>query len=495
MSNLSRQQSLMKKAMSPNEMNRLAPYKLAFTLAKNKLPFSACEAFVSFAKAADPESLVFKHMASSRNTIATKTVELHQKVLQPELEQKISNSPYWSLMVDDCTDSAVKEQCGVYGRFIDIDQEAISSSFLAFHQVVGHPTSENIYQSILKVIGKDGLDLPLNKMVAFTCDGASVMISNQQGVFGKLRREINPKLFLTHCPPHRLVLASKTAQKEIPDFVEKTISDVLFYFKDSPTRRDQFHLLLELTDPEHEFIGTVNYHKVRWLSLSDCVNRVCSLLPSLVRFFEEEKNDTANRIAIRKKAEDLHKRVVEPLFALYIFFLQPNLEILADVNRQLQKANQSLYSTYCKIKAFRATLLEPLLHDPTGNVTDSNLLSIDVAVTKFLGEEFQKHLSQCEEHSLLTERQLSDARKCMYAYLKTVGKAIENRFHELEFITNNFSFIDPKQRKLCHCDIQLVVKKFANDNEMNFNKTTLYKQYRNYTHDTTLDFLFEVQTL
>ena len=80
----------------------------------------------------------------------------------------------------------------------------------------------------------------------------------------------------------------------------------------------------------------------------------------------------------------------------------------------------------------------------------------------------------------------------MYAYLKTVGKAIENRFPELEFITNNFSFIDPKQRKLCHCDIQLVVKKFANDNEMNFNKTTLYKQYRNYSHDTTLDFLFEV---
>ena len=80
--------------------------------------------------------------------------------------------------MDDSTDSAVKEQCGVYGRFIDIDQEAISSSFLAFHQVVGYPTSENIYQSILKLIGKDGLDPPLNKMVAFTCDGASVVISN-----------------------------------------------------------------------------------------------------------------------------------------------------------------------------------------------------------------------------------------------------------------------------------------------------------------------------
>ena len=234
---LSKQQSLMKKATSPNELKRLAPYKLAFVLAKYKLPFTACEAFVSFGQTADPESLVFKHMASSRNTIASKTVELHQKVLQPELMHAISSSPYWSLMVDDSTDNAVKEQCGIYARFIDINQQAVVSSFVAFHQVVGHPTADYIYQSILKVIGKEGMDLPMKKLVGFTCDGASVMISSRQGVFAKLRREINPKLFLTHCPPHRLVWASKDAQKQIPDFVEKNVSDIL---KDSPTRRDQF---------------------------------------------------------------------------------------------------------------------------------------------------------------------------------------------------------------------------------------------------------------
>ena len=34
-------------------------------------------------------------------------------------------------------------------------------------------------------------------------------------------------------------LSNTSFQKEIPDFVEKTIGDVLFYFKDSPTRRDR----------------------------------------------------------------------------------------------------------------------------------------------------------------------------------------------------------------------------------------------------------------
>ena len=178
-------------------------------------------------------------------------------------------------MADDSTDSAVQEQCGVYARFIDLENQTISTRFLSFWRLVGYTDAENIYQGILHVIDESGLKLPLKKLVGFTCDGASVMISSHQGVLGKLRRGITPKLFSTHCSPHRLVLASKTAQKDIPDFVEENVSDVLVYFRDSSTRRDQFQSLLELTDPEHDYIAIVQYHKIRWLSLSDCVNRVC----------------------------------------------------------------------------------------------------------------------------------------------------------------------------------------------------------------------------
>ena len=88
------------------------------------MPFSSCEAFTEFPRAADPESLVFKDMAGSRNTIATKTVELYEKVLRPELTDEISDSPYRSIMADDSTDTSVSEQCGVYARFIDMQERA-----------------------------------------------------------------------------------------------------------------------------------------------------------------------------------------------------------------------------------------------------------------------------------------------------------------------------------------------------------------------------------
>ena len=329
--NLAKQQIVMKKSMSPSELHKSASYKLAFILANHKMAFSACEAFTKFAKAAHPNSTVFKNMASSRNTIATKTVELYEKVIRPELTATVRESPFWSVIADDSTDSAVQEQCCVYARFIDMKKYALSTRFLSFQRLVGHPDAETIYQGIMQVIG--GLNLPLEKLVGFTCDGASVMISSNQGVLGKLRQSVNSKLFSVHCPPHRLVLASKTAQREIPGFVEKLISDVLFYFRDSSTRRDKFMTLLQLTDPDHEYVALVQYHKIRWLSLSDCVNRVCNLLPSLVRYFDEEMRDTKNRIAVRKKAENLHARIEDPLFALYLYFLQPNLDILADINR------------------------------------------------------------------------------------------------------------------------------------------------------------------
>ena len=126
---LIRQQQILKKATTQSQLHVVAPYKLAFTLAKHKMPFSSCEAFTEFARAADPESLVFKDMAGSRNTIATKTVELYEKVLRLELTDEISDFPYWSIMADDSTDTSVSEQCGIYARFIDMQERAITTRF------------------------------------------------------------------------------------------------------------------------------------------------------------------------------------------------------------------------------------------------------------------------------------------------------------------------------------------------------------------------------
>ena len=59
----------------------------------------------------------------------------------------------------------------------------------------------------------DDYKLPLNYLVSMTSDGAPVMISQKNGVERKLKSSVYAKLFIYHCPPHRLLLASKSGQK------------------------------------------------------------------------------------------------------------------------------------------------------------------------------------------------------------------------------------------------------------------------------------------
>ena len=64
-SNLSRQQTTMRHAMEPNQLLKLASFKLVFIINKHKMPFSTSPAFVEFAALADPNSVLFSQMPSS----------------------------------------------------------------------------------------------------------------------------------------------------------------------------------------------------------------------------------------------------------------------------------------------------------------------------------------------------------------------------------------------------------------------------------------------
>ena len=110
-------------------------------------------------------------------------------------------------------------------------------------------------------------------------------------------------------------------QKEIPNEIEKTLSD-------------RFEKLQEMVEPESQFKKKkIQYHKVLWLSLADCVSRVVNILPLLVRYFEEEQaEDTQNIVADRTKCRDLHDQLSMPDFQLYLYFLNPHLMLLSNVN-------------------------------------------------------------------------------------------------------------------------------------------------------------------
>ena len=82
---------------------------------------------VEFAQSADPQSKVFSRMASSRKIVTSKTVELHEKVLKLELRHLVEQSHFWSLMVDESSDSATQEQMTIYVSFIDLEERCVAT--------------------------------------------------------------------------------------------------------------------------------------------------------------------------------------------------------------------------------------------------------------------------------------------------------------------------------------------------------------------------------
>ena len=114
LSDMKKSQDKFQQFLGPQNLINTAPYKLAYTVAKHKMPFSACEAFVEFAKAADPDSSVFQKMAASRQTITRKIVEVHQKIIQADVVSGVKRSLFRSFIIDESMDKKLKEQLGIY---------------------------------------------------------------------------------------------------------------------------------------------------------------------------------------------------------------------------------------------------------------------------------------------------------------------------------------------------------------------------------------------
>ena len=90
------------------------------------------------------------------------------------------------------------------------------------------------------------------------------------------------------------MLAAKDGLEKLPHSVHKTVDDVMKFFKNSHVRKEKLEVIIQMTEEDHEHFQLVTYHKVRWLSLNDCVQRFTDLLPEIVLYFEQE-NFTSTR--------------------------------------------------------------------------------------------------------------------------------------------------------------------------------------------------------
>ena len=271
--------SCLVEACVPSHLPTLATY-LGLTLVQHHKPLvlNFGEAIVEWAQSCAPDSKVFKAMPKSRQTITRRVTELAAYIQDENRYLPLLGVSKWM---------RVQIKVALL-RFVDTDEGIIETKFVTILRVERSATADNLYGVLNTYVESEGL--PKQRLVSFTSDGASVMRSAKGGVAGHLQRNYNPSL---HCIVYRQVLAAKDGLEKLPLSVHKTVDDVMKFFKNSHIRKERLEVIIQMTEEDHEYFQLVTYHKARWLSLNDCVQRFTDLLPEIVLYFEQEAHNTS----------------------------------------------------------------------------------------------------------------------------------------------------------------------------------------------------------
>ena len=154
---------------------------------------------------------------------------------------------FYTIMADEITDCANKEQFVVYFRWVDSELE-VHEDFAGLRDV------KNTNAETLSAEPKDALvrlHLSPSKMRGQCYDGAGCMAGVKSGVAARLSRE-KPRAVYTHCYGHALSLACSDAIKQckvMKDSLETT-HEITKLIKLSPRRDTLFQQFKEESAPD-----------------------------------------------------------------------------------------------------------------------------------------------------------------------------------------------------------------------------------------------------
>ena len=148
-----------------------------------------------------------------------------------KVSSTISKAKFVCVIGDGSTDSSIKEQEMWFIR--SCTSGVVNVHFAGVHST-DKANAENLVIGLQTVV-QENLKIQWNdfksKLVALSCDGASVNTGNKGGV-GALLKNQQPDIIVIHCMAHRLELSLKDVLKKIPLYqkVVGTLLKGLFYF-------------------------------------------------------------------------------------------------------------------------------------------------------------------------------------------------------------------------------------------------------------------------
>jgi hypothetical protein len=204
-----------------------------------------------------------------------------------QISGSIIKSGFFTIMADECTDIANKEQFVVCIRWVD-------ESLTDHEDVIGLYNVGTIDSNTLTATIRDVLlrmSLKISQCRGQCYDGASNMSGSKRGVATQLMTE-EPRALLTHCYGHALNLAVSDAMKKsnvcrVALDITYEVSKLIRFSPKCNAAFDCIKVQNQAEDESGPSIGIRSFCSTRWTVRGDAVESIIDNYQTLAKLWEE----------------------------------------------------------------------------------------------------------------------------------------------------------------------------------------------------------------
>lgn len=318
-----------------------ASYMVALRVAKSKKPYTIAEELIKPCMLDVAMELFDSGVAEKLKTVSLSNDTMQRRIfdlsddVESQLVNKIKDSKFFAIQMDESTDVSNKAILLCYVRYIEQEIEDVKEELLCCLELKSFTTSAEIFDAINNYLCCK--EIPWKKCIGLCTDGAASMTGKHSGVLAKIRSVASENMIFTHCFIHREHLAAKKLSTQLNDALTQAVKIVNF-IRASALNSRLFEILCREMGSEHEHL--LLHAEVRWLSRGKVLTRLYELRHEV-------------KILLVQKKSAFYTFINDNKWIAKLAYMSDIFSFINDLNTSLQGTNNNVYTFYNKIDAFK----------------------------------------------------------------------------------------------------------------------------------------------